>query len=65
MEPAVIILGAALLQWLVVVAISFFAARQVPKKLIATITIHCNSAAPRMIIAGSIADRPPLSACTR
>ncbi len=34
MDTKVVILGVALLQWMVIVAISFFAARHVPKKLI-------------------------------
>lgn len=34
MDTKIAILGVALLQWLVIVAISFFAARRVPKKLI-------------------------------
>jgi len=36
MEPKVAILGVALLQWIVIVAISFFAGSRVPKKLIAS-----------------------------
>lgn len=36
MDPQVSILGVALLQWIVIVAISFFAGNRVPKKLIAS-----------------------------
>ena len=34
MDTKVVILGVALLQWMVIAAISFFAARRVPRKLI-------------------------------
>ena len=39
MDTKVVILGVALLQWLVIAAIAFFAARRVPKKLIVSTLI--------------------------
>lgn len=39
MEPKVAILGVALLQWIVIVALSFFAGSRVPKKLIVSTVV--------------------------